>query len=426
MVDILLINPIIENQVLKDKVINVGLLSVASYIATQNISVKVVDLYIDSQTDIHKTIEQDQPLVIGFSCSSAQSFYTALRTAIEVKKYHKNLAVIFGGQHVSGLYASSLLPISNINIDCFIVGPGETAIVSALEKIKRGDVLDKILIGEELKENLALNYQLYPKWQRFIPCVEIGRGCVYSCNFCNSKSLRSLSKHFYKKADEIRCEIEQVIKLYGTNCDIFLFGPIFGENILETQKILRMLSEYSKEIHYSFNLRSDCNWDQFIEELKGISIRSVFFGMESGSTTILQNMRKTRKPQHYIQTSHETFRAFWENGIPFFTSYIFGYWGETEETISETLEFIENNKQYLKAIAANQYYIYPGSTDFNGVNELCSKYQAIVRLDPQLHIYTFDNLGDMSAERIRCLCTTLENEFNDPEYFSKVRAWRFF
>ena len=126
-----------------------------------------------------------------------------------------------------------------------------------------------------------------------------------------------------------------------------------------------------------------------------------------------------------VAEAKNTNKKFAEENIPFFTSFILGYWGETNETINETAQFIENNQDYLKAIGVNRYYIYPGSKDFMNIHELSQKYKCKLEYLPNLQSYIILEQGNLSGEFIEQKCNELESLYNEPVYFESVRSWRF-
>ena len=174
-------------------------------------------------------------------------------------------------------------------------------------------------------------------------------------------------------------------------------------------------------------MRVDSSWRRFWDEIADLNIRSVFFGMESASRTILQSMGKTANPSTYIDEAHYIFKAFSEQGIPFFVSLILGYWGENRSTVKETQQFLEENKNYVKAISVNRFQIYPGSYDYEHFKVLLKQYDTDYHIDPANKLITLNRMNDLSGEEIDELCNTMSTQYNsDVDYFKLVRDWRFF
>lgn len=423
--DILLVNPNIPSQIKRDKVPNIGVLCIASYLTQQGYDASICDLSQSCIKDLLVRIDIDKPLLIGFSCTSAESYQEAISAAKTIKCQF-DVPIIAGGQHITGLMAMGENYLSSI-FDCHISGPGEIAIADIIKYFRINKCsLSRCVIGDSLTEFVSLDYTLYPNYENYIPCVEVVRGCNHNCNFCNASLIRELTGYRYRSPQDLREELKKIIKIYGENTDIFLFGPIFGNDITRTKIILRLLQEFPNTVKFSFNMRVDSPWREFIDELRFINIRSVFFGMESASSSILLAMKKTHTPIHYIKSAGEIFKEFSKYNIPYFVSFILGYWGETLETINETEEFIKLNKKYLKAISVNHYHIYPGASDYANLDILCSQHNVKYTINSQNQLIYIEPQNGISFQNIQAKCKQIENDQNtDTEYYNNVRSWRF-
>ena len=72
----------------------------------------------------------------------------------------------------------------------------------------------------------------------------------------------------------------------------------------------------------------------------------VFLGAESGSDTMLKAMNKTSRRHHYM----DAIASFRQAGISTYASLIVGFPGETEETVEETISFVEEARpEYFRA-----------------------------------------------------------------------------
>lgn len=423
MAEVILVNPFVPGQIKQDRVANIGLLAVATALSKE-FSVKIVDHYSNPWVNLSDMVEANT-IAVGFSCSGAESFRTSVSEVRNLKLVFPELFLFVGGQHVTGLYQAGILPLEVPEINCFLPGPGERTVKRVLRDLKQGRAVERVVVGEDISAIEGLDYTLYPDWKSLIPCVEIGRGCNHSCHFCNSENMRQVARYIIRDEANVCREVETILSDYGEDTDLFLFGSIFGEDTRQTGTILERLSKLAPKAKYTFNLRTDCNWQEFIEPLTRLTVRSVFFGMESASEQILSHMNKTRDPARYLAKSRTIFQMFSELHIPFFTSFILGYWGESTETIQETVNFIAENAAYLKAIGVNRYYIYPGSYDFSHIDQLAQEYQSVVSFSPELQIYWIEQSSGYSGAEIEKLCQKLEDSCNDPVYLEKVRNWRF-
>lgn len=92
-----------------------------------------------------------------------------------------------------------------------------------------------------------------------------------------------------------------------------------------------------------FNCYSFCRCqfidDDIAEKMAKCGFQSVLLGIESGSEKILQNMNKKAHPDEYL----EGIKKPKKNNILTFSAIIFGFPGETEETIQKSIDFINNS-----------------------------------------------------------------------------------
>jgi p-methyltransferase len=95
--------------------------------------------------------------------------------------------------------------------------------------------------------------------------------------------------------------------------------------------------------------------EEAIDLMATSGCQGVFLGIESGSPTILRNLNKAATVEKYS----EGIRLLHDRGILTFGSFIVGFPGETEDTISETVHFIrEAQPTYFRA---QPWYCEPGT-----------------------------------------------------------------
>lgn len=219
---ILVVNPYVSGQIKQDKVKNMGVLTVASALANE-VDVKIVDHYSNPTKPISEWFDDDTR-VVAFSCSGAESYYTSLIETRKLKKEYPEIIILMGGQHISGLFQSGILPIEEVVVDCFTSGPDEISIIKIVNAIRKGRVIPIVVLGEDSGVIYPLDYTLYPDWKNLIPCVEIGRGCNHSCIFCNSEKMRKIARYICRDVSDVAQEVRNIIDYYGEDTDIFLFA----------------------------------------------------------------------------------------------------------------------------------------------------------------------------------------------------------
>ncbi len=156
-----------------------------------------------------------------------------------------------------------------------------------------------------------------------------GRGCSYSCDFCS----RQFDGLTYRGIDSMRAELDA-----APAHDHLLVADEFA---LATPKraaeIASLLGEYGP---WSANGRVNTVTDGMLAMLKEHRCETVSYGVESGSPAILERMNKRTTPEQIEAAIHMTAEA----GIRPNPQLIFGYVGENDETLAETLAMIGRMK----------------------------------------------------------------------------------
>ncbi len=92
--------------------------------------------------------------------------------------------------------------------------------------------------------------------------------------------------------------------------------------------------------------------------LKATGFIDAQFGIDSGSQRILDRMAKSYKVEH----AEDVLEGAWKSGISVHADLIIGFPGETEETIRETMDFLERTARFKwKINTLHTFYIRPGS-----------------------------------------------------------------
>ncbi len=166
-IKVLLINPFLT--VYKDDSAGIspalGLGYLASYLESNNIEVKVLDIAAEGvniqkkigkkvrygllETEIIQRIKEFAPKIVGITCQSTLHAKDALETAEIVKKVGKNILVVIGGAHPS---SNPIEVLENKNIDIVVIGEGEVTLLEIIQKFADRKSLNKIF-GTFIKSN---------------------------------------------------------------------------------------------------------------------------------------------------------------------------------------------------------------------------------------------------------------------------------
>jgi anaerobic magnesium-protoporphyrin IX monomethyl ester cyclase len=163
------------------------------------------------------------------------------------------------------------------------------------------------------------------------------RGCPGQCTYCCTKQLFGL-RYRTRSVNNIVEEIEFVIKKFGAR-EIHIWDDNFAVNKKQLLEFCKKIKE--KGIHKKVvfavpqGLRVDQVDEEILRALKSINVYSVGFGVESGNQKILDLCKKGTT----LEQSRRAIKMAKKIGLEVWAFFIFGLYGDTEETMRQTIDF---------------------------------------------------------------------------------------
>jgi radical SAM superfamily enzyme YgiQ (UPF0313 family) len=298
---------------------------------------------------IIKFIEEEKPHVLGLSVfkdtlpSSMFIFQFVRDKYPEVKNIMGG--PIFSEQLVVGTPDYDFfLEKTKTYIDKIIIGKGELLLhkylLGELPEFQRvftendlnGEILSHSAVRVADYSDIDVSSYLYLG-------ATASTGCPFQCSFCN------VMKFFGPfKAKNIKQTVDEMEQLYKTHNVPFFFmtdhliNPIVDE--LSEELIRRNLN-----IYWTAYLRVDnrvCKLENTAFWRKG-GMYCARIGIESGSQNVLNYMGKSISPAQ----SKIALMSLANAGIKTTAYFLVGHPGETEEDFQETLNFLEETKNYI-------------------------------------------------------------------------------
>jgi radical SAM superfamily enzyme YgiQ (UPF0313 family) len=164
--------------------------------------------------------------------------------------------------------------------------------------------------------------------------VETSRGCPYSCDFCVAP-IHQGHKFRERSAKALVDEIERSYRELGIDF-FYLWGDTVTLNVKSFSAFCEELIARNLPIQWFGNARADNLTDPvFVNRLKRSGCWMLALGIESESEDIRKDMVK-RLERQKIQTA---FRNMREAGIKSFAFFIYGYPGESVQTMEQTTRY---------------------------------------------------------------------------------------
>jgi anaerobic magnesium-protoporphyrin IX monomethyl ester cyclase len=310
-----------------------------------------------SYEQFRSEISKRQPNMVGIT-STTLTYKSALHIAKIAKEVYPNCLTILGGCHATFWDDKALQECPHLDI--IVRKEGENTLLELVQRIEAGksyhDVLgttcrknDQILKNpdrpyiENLDELPFPAHHLWPierlkKHGKATFPMMTSRGCVYWCDFCTAVRMFG-RKYRMRSPKNVVDELEFVNKTYGADHFDF-YDDAFTVDQHRTEEICREIRKRKLNIKWNCETRVDMVTKELLLKMRKAGCRDVWFGVESGSQQVLDDMSKGI-------SINQTIRAFnWakEAGIMIVASVILGFPGETKETAWETVKFVEKIK----------------------------------------------------------------------------------
>jgi len=231
---------------------------------------------------------------------------------------------------------------------------GEATLVKLLAALRQGRTLDSVpnlayfngqgrMVFTPREEEAihmdqtAIAWDRTPKgYLRNILPVNSSQGCYYRCRFCTYHWL--FPEVHYKSMDVLEQELEQIDALRFVT-HVRFTDDNFTANRARMKAVLEMMIARGFGFTWSSFARASALRPELVKLMKASGCEFVDLGLESGSQIILDKMDKRLRKEQSLQA----IGMLNDHGIESRGSFIIGYPGETVETFSETIDFIDDS-----------------------------------------------------------------------------------
>lgn len=329
-----------------------SLLYVAALMEREGVDVDLIDMAAENldYSATLKRITAFAPDLLGFTITT-MSFHAVLRWISRLKA-DTALPVLVGGEHVR-LYPDETM--SHDEIDFCIIGESELPLPQFIRAYRDGKPLDGIkslgfrkdgrlslertiqvvedidsvpfpsrhLIRNELYENILT------RKKNFTAMIS-SRGCPFNCAFCNANHQTYRARSPGNFVDEIELNLKQF-----NIRDFDIYDSTFTADRKRVIGICDEIRRRKLDVGFSVRSRVDVVDKEMIDSLKSAGCHTIMYGIESSNPEILRRMNKGITPAQVMETVGYTSRL----GIGTLGYFMFGFPGETRETIEDTIRF---------------------------------------------------------------------------------------
>jgi anaerobic magnesium-protoporphyrin IX monomethyl ester cyclase len=328
------------------------------YLKKNDFKVKLVNNMVGEQENL-KNLLMSNPLVVVLSTTFVLKMRDLSKMVDMVRGYNKNVPIIVGGKFIHNqkeIYGikKAMEELRDIDAQYFIFSnQGEDSLAKLIKNLYANSTLDDIpnlgyfdkegnMIYNDI-ENSELNINenvidFNNSLKDYIHDSVIMRtsnGCPFKCAFCTYPA--TAGKYILIDIQNIRKQLHQLHNLGVKN--IYFIDDTFNVPMNRFESILDMMIEEKFEFNWYSFLRAQYVNEEIVEKMKKSGCKGVFLGIESADNQILQNMNKNAKIEDYIKGIN----LLNKYGIFSVGAFIIGFPGETEESVQNTMKFLETS-----------------------------------------------------------------------------------
>jgi radical SAM PhpK family P-methyltransferase len=344
---------------------NLAAVYLTNYLRRRGLAAEYVNLY-QLEKDRLAAILDEDPLVVAITTTFYVVNFPVTEMVEFIRQRNAKVKIVVGGplvaNHTRNYRGEDLqAALRDIGADVYIVeSQGETTLTQLIHALRAGADLSGVpniyyLEGGRYAATTAMPEsndmdENYIDWQALAsgdlgPTLQTrtARSCAFKCAFCNyptragALTLASL--------DAMEREFDSMARR-GNVQNVVFIDDTFNVPLPRFKEICRLLIRKQYGFKWFSYFRCSNSDEEAVELMAQSGCAGVFLGIESGSPAILKNMAKAAKIEQYAR-GIEMLRR---HGVLTFGSFIIGFPGETEETVQETLDFINDTKvDYFRA-----------------------------------------------------------------------------
>jgi anaerobic magnesium-protoporphyrin IX monomethyl ester cyclase len=316
-----------------------GNLYLKSYLNTHAPDVDVVVADDDYDVDGLDNLERFD--IIGISIMTPQRDEAAA-IATAIKRRWPDKTVVAGGPHVKH-YLQELQ--RQTCYDYLVPLDGERALTRIVTGRETSHVVSDVLSRQEVADQprpdrssdnavSILKRYHYSLGDRDATTMMTARGCPEQCTFCED----AMTQVRWTSVANIAAQLDDIVALGYRG--VYVFDDLFA---MSTVKIRPICEEFLKrDLIYRCNVQARYftqRGEEMAAVLSSTGCYEVAFGAESGSQTILDNVRK----RCTVDQNYRTVAYAKRHGLIIKAFLLLGLPGETWKTLADTEQFVRNS-----------------------------------------------------------------------------------
>lgn len=413
---------------LPDPVFPIGAAYMAAVAAERGHTVATLDLcFLDAvRPALDKQIRAFNPEVVGISLRNLDSSSYPLNTSyiddykqlVDAVRELTSAPIVLGG---AGFTVMPGTIMEYLHADVGVVGEGEMAFPWILQRLGAGDPIattaeyrcERVNGGVCVSPVVRIRHldiTGVPMRQRFdmdryyqrggALNIQTKRGCYFECIFCSYPLIEG-SKVRMRSPQAVVDEMQMMRDEFQIR-HWFFVDNIFNMPIRHAKDICEELVARQLDVEWSGYLNPKFVDEELCQLLARSGCKAIEFGTDSGAPSMIANLKK----EFDVEDLRRTSALCHKHRLKFCHSLIFGGPGETQQTVAETIELMDELKP-TAVIALTGIRVLPGT----GMVEIALRDGQIDADDNLLYpkFYISPSLGDELIDRIESYARSHSN-----------------
>ena len=333
-------------------------------------SVVIIDARVDRDWESTLVNELSDCVALGVTSMSGPDLGSALRASEIAREVARPVPILWGGHHVSALPDQVLLEGV---ADIVFMGPSEFTLPRVIDAIFAGDDIPNLpgvvwmtesgeIVGDKKVNPAVFDYEIAPGYHLLdvekyrsdnnVTAYFKTRGCPFKCTFCATGNFDTSTR----TKEQYESELLHLMNGLGFKNLVFR-DPTFFLGKKTVLDCARIMNDLGPEVNWKGQARATFHKQYSRDDLKFMrdsGLKSVMFGIETGSQRMMSTMEKRTKVQDAIKSAE----VCADLDIEMYASFMFAMPGETVDDLKETVKLMrEIKKIHPKALLQNCIFL---------------------------------------------------------------------
>ncbi|NIM16713.1 MAG: PhpK family radical SAM P-methyltransferase [Candidatus Aminicenantes bacterium] len=329
-----------------------------TYLSRRGYTFEYVNAFQDEKEILIEMLTGKNILAIAITTTFYFSSLPILEIMDFVRKYNNDAKIIIGGPFVSNQVRTKepenlMYLFNSLGADFYVnSAQGEAALVKIIDSLKShvnptgiNNIYYKLPRGyaatpveredNKISQNMV-DWSLFGHRVGEYALLRTSISCPFSCAFCAYPA--HAGKYQTADVEAVEKELNTLAKIKSVKKVNFI-DDTFNVPVDRFKNTLRMFIKNKYNFNWHSFFRCQFADREMVELMKESGCEGVFLGIESGNDQILKNMNKVAAVEKYLKG----IELLKEYEIITFGSFIIGFPGETDETVKDTIQLIEES-----------------------------------------------------------------------------------